>query len=141
MLKDHSRLAADLLDVADVVGQLDAVDNDAAGVVLFQPVDAADQCRLAGTRWPHYDNHFLSADVQVDIFESLEVAKELVDAQHLDDDVTPDLASRRRIHCFASSFSNSQFLLEPPALPRHRVRTNPIDQGYERQGHVDQALP
>ena len=49
-LEHHAGLAADGLDGADVVGELDAVDDDAALVVLLEPVDAADERRLARAR-------------------------------------------------------------------------------------------
>ena len=50
LLEHHADLAADGLDVLDVVGQLDAVDDDVALLVLLEPVDAADQGRLARAR-------------------------------------------------------------------------------------------
>ena len=49
-LEDHPDLAADGGDVADVVGQLDAVDDDLAALVLLEPVDGADERRLARSR-------------------------------------------------------------------------------------------
>ena len=50
VLEHHADLAPDLVDALEVVGELDAVDDDAALLVLLQPVDAADQRRLAGAR-------------------------------------------------------------------------------------------
>jgi hypothetical protein len=47
VLEHHADFAADLVDLLQVVGQFDAVDDDLALLVLFQPVDAADQRRLA----------------------------------------------------------------------------------------------
>ena len=67
LLEHHPRLAADLLDVADVVGQLDAVDDDAARVVLLEAVDAADHRRLARARRADDDDDLLAADAQVDV--------------------------------------------------------------------------
>ena len=49
-LEDHADLAADGGDVADVVGQLDAVDDDVAALVLLEPVDGPDERRLARAR-------------------------------------------------------------------------------------------
>ena len=48
VLEHHADFAAHLVDALEVVGQLGAVDDDAALLVLFQPVDAADHRRLAG---------------------------------------------------------------------------------------------
>jgi hypothetical protein len=42
-LEHHADLAADRLDVLDVVGEGDAIDDDVARLVLFQAIDAADQ--------------------------------------------------------------------------------------------------
>jgi hypothetical protein len=47
LLEHHPGLSPDLLDVADVVGELDSVDDDPTPVVLLEPVDAPDQRRLA----------------------------------------------------------------------------------------------
>jgi hypothetical protein len=52
VLEHHADLAADLVDALEVVGQLDAVDDDLALLVLLEPVDAADQRRLARARRP-----------------------------------------------------------------------------------------
>ena len=48
LLEDHAGFGADLLDVAHVAGQWDAVDDDFAGLVLFKTVDAADKGGFAG---------------------------------------------------------------------------------------------
>ncbi len=42
VLEHHADLAADLVDALEVVGEFDAVDDDLAGLVLLQAVDAAD---------------------------------------------------------------------------------------------------
>ena len=48
VLEHHADFAADLVDALEVVGELGAVDDDAALLVLLEPVDAADHRRLAG---------------------------------------------------------------------------------------------
>ena len=50
VLEHHADLAAHLVDLLQVVGELDAVDDDLALLVLLQPVDAADHRRLARAR-------------------------------------------------------------------------------------------
>ena len=50
VLEHHADLAADFVDFLQVVGQFDAVDDDLALLVLFEPVDAADHGRFAGAR-------------------------------------------------------------------------------------------
>jgi uncharacterized transporter YbjL len=42
VLKAHADFAADLVDLLQIVGQFRTVDDDLAGLVLFQTVDAAD---------------------------------------------------------------------------------------------------
>jgi hypothetical protein len=84
LLEDHPHLAPDLLDVPDVVGELDAVDDDAAAVVLLQAVDAADHGRLPGAGGPADDHDLLPVDGEVDPPERLEVAEPLRDALELD---------------------------------------------------------
>ncbi len=48
VLEHHPDFAADLVDLLEVIGELDAVDDDLALLVLFQTVDAADHRGLAG---------------------------------------------------------------------------------------------
>jgi hypothetical protein len=43
MLEHHPDLGAHLVDVLQIVGQLDPVDHDLAGLMFLKPVDAADQ--------------------------------------------------------------------------------------------------
>ena len=43
VLKHHSHFGPDLVDVLQVIGQLGSIHHDFARLVLFQPVDAADQ--------------------------------------------------------------------------------------------------
>jgi hypothetical protein len=43
VLEHHADFRADLVDVLQVAGQFGAVNNDLALLMLFQPVDAADQ--------------------------------------------------------------------------------------------------
>ena len=64
VLEDHADFGTDLLDVFHVVGQFDAVDDDLAALVLFQPVDAADQGRLARTGRAADHNPFLRVNLQ-----------------------------------------------------------------------------
>ena len=47
----------------EVVGELDAVDDDLALLVLLQPVDAADHGRLAGARGPADDDALAAPDL------------------------------------------------------------------------------
>jgi hypothetical protein len=87
-LEHHARLATDLLDVADVVRQLGAVDDDTSGVVFLEPVDAPDHRRLARTRGADDDDDLLGCHAQVDVAQRLEVVEELVDVLEFDDHVT-----------------------------------------------------
>ncbi len=84
LLEHHPGFLADLLDVLDVVGEVDAVDGDPATIVFLETVDAADHRRLAGAGRADDDDDFLLADSHVDVLERLEVAEVLVDAFELD---------------------------------------------------------
>ena len=65
------------------IGQLDAVDDDAASLVWFQPVDAPDQRRLAGARWATDHDPLAARHRQVDVAQDVEISEPLVDALHL----------------------------------------------------------
>ena len=56
VLEHHADFAAHFVDALEVGGQLDAVDDDLALLVLFEPVDAADQRRFARARGPGDDD-------------------------------------------------------------------------------------
>ena len=48
LLEHHADIAPDGVDVLQVVGQFNAIDDDLAALMLLQPVDAADQRGFAG---------------------------------------------------------------------------------------------
>ena len=87
VLEHHADFAAHLVDLLQVVGELDAVDDDLALLVLLQPVDAADHRRLAGTRRPADDDALAAHDLQVDVLQHVEVAVPFVHGDDLDGDV------------------------------------------------------
>src|SRR3546814_7723381 len=78
VLEHHADLAADLRDVLHVVRQLDFVDDDLALLVLLQPVDAADNGRLAGAGRSADDDALAAVDRQGDVLEDMELAIPLV---------------------------------------------------------------
>jgi hypothetical protein len=54
-------------------------------VVLLEPIDTADERRLARPRGPDHHHYFLFSDLHVDVLQGLEVPKELVDIDQLDE--------------------------------------------------------
>ena len=86
VLEHHADVAADLVDLLQVVGKLGAVDDDAALLVLLQAVDAADHGRLAGARRPADHDALAFGDAQVDVAQHVEIAVPLVHADHVDGD-------------------------------------------------------
>jgi hypothetical protein len=80
LLEHHADFLADLVDGLHVVGQFDAVDDQTALLVLFQPVDAADQRGLARARGAADHDALALGHVQVDVAQHMEVvAVPLVD--------------------------------------------------------------
>ena len=86
LLEDHPHFRADGLHDADVLVELGPVDHDAPGIVLLQPVEAADERRFARAGRPQDDDDLVLLDGQRDLVERLEVAEPLRDALG-DDDV------------------------------------------------------
>ena len=86
MLEHHADLAADLVDLLEVVGELDAVDDDAALLVLLQPVDAADHRRLAGSGRAADHDALAAHDAQIDVAQHVELAVPFVHADEIDGD-------------------------------------------------------
>ena len=84
MLEHHADLAADLVDLLQVVGELDPVDDDPALLMLLEPIDAADHGRLAGAGRAADDDALAARDVQVDVPQNVELAVPFVDVDQLD---------------------------------------------------------
>ena len=78
-LEHHADLAADGVERAQVVGQLGAVDDDAAFLMRLQPVDAADHGGLAGAGRAADHHALLLPDRQRDVAQHVHGAVPFVD--------------------------------------------------------------
>src|SRR5438876_12076689 len=85
LLEHHADFTANCLDILDVRGKLDPGNDDLAALMLFEPVDAADHCRLARAGRPADDDAFAFPDLEAEVFEDVELAEPLVDMTQLDD--------------------------------------------------------
>jgi len=85
LLEYHADVAAHGVDRLDVVAQLDTVDGEAAGLMLLEPVDAADQRRLARARRAADHDALALAHLQPDVAQHVELAVPLVDVVEVDD--------------------------------------------------------
>src|SRR3546814_15542163 len=81
MLKDHADLAPHVVDPAEVVGEFDAVNDNPAGLVLLQPVDAADHGGFARARGPAHDDALTAHHREVDVPQGVEIAVPFVHAR------------------------------------------------------------
>ena len=84
-LEDHAHVPADGVNVAHVVGQLNAIYNDVAPLVLLQAVDGADKGGLARSRRAYNDHHFAFLDGGSDAAQGMEIAVPLVHVAADDD--------------------------------------------------------
>ncbi len=73
LLEDHTGFHANQLDVVGIIVEFDAIHNDGAALVFFEPVDGANEGGFARARRPKDDNDLAFADFKIDIFEGLEV--------------------------------------------------------------------
>ena len=78
-LEHHADFAADGVQRAEVAGELRAVDEDAAFLVGFEAVDAADHGALAGAGRAADDDAFLVADGEADVPQDVHGAVPLID--------------------------------------------------------------
>ena len=85
LLEDHANFAADGGDVAHVVAQLHAVDDDLAFLVFFEAVDAADEGGFTGARGTDDDDHLARGDGHADVTQDVKLAKPLVHVAANDD--------------------------------------------------------
>ena len=83
-LKHHADFAPHFVDALDVGRELDAVDADRPALMLLEPVNAADQGRLARSRGAANHDALAAPDGEVDVAQHMERAEPLVYAQHLD---------------------------------------------------------
>src|SRR3546814_6926004 len=84
VLEHHADLAANLVDLLEIVGQFQPVDDDLPPLMLLEPVDAADQRRLARARGAAYDDPFPVMDGQVDVPQDVKLAEPFMDPDQLD---------------------------------------------------------
>src|SRR5437762_1044302 len=94
ILKDHSEPAANPrhlrlgmkphLSIFNAVIDLLAVDDDPPGARLFEKVDAAQECRLAGSRSADDAHDFPRPDREAHALEHLDLAEALVDIDQRD---------------------------------------------------------
>ncbi|MCY1373494.1 hypothetical protein D9M69_607720 [compost metagenome] len=98
VLEHHADFTTDRFDLLEIVGQFHAIDHDAALLVFFQAVEATNGGRFAGTRRAAQDDTLALLDVQVDVFQHMELAIPLVHALHLN--------NAFRAHSFFDSFTH-----------------------------------
>src|SRR5690606_25966658 len=89
VLKDHPDFTAHQLNVPDVVGELDAIDDYSSALMLLQAVYAADQGRLARAGRSADDDPLAAIDTEVDLLQHVKLPIPFMDADHLDDRVVP----------------------------------------------------
>ncbi len=84
VLKHHADVAAHREDALGIVVELDAVDDDAAALPILQPVDAAQQRRLAAARRPADDDALAARDREIDVAQDVKVAVPFLQAGDFD---------------------------------------------------------
>src|SRR4051794_31179598 len=76
--------------MANIVVEFGAQHVNRALLMLFQPIDAADQRGFSRARWAANDDTFALTDGQIDAFQSMKLAVEFVHIGDLDGDVAHD---------------------------------------------------
>src|SRR5207244_10123737 len=87
MLEHHADFTAYFVDALQVSGELDTVDDNLSRLMLLEPIDAADERRLAGARGPADDDPLAAIDGEIDIAQNMELAIRLVHGDDLDRDI------------------------------------------------------
>jgi hypothetical protein len=83
-LEDHADALAGVVDVGARVEHVDAVHDHLAGGRLLQPVEAAQQRRLARARRPDHEDQLALGDPEVDPLQDVKGAEMLVEAARVD---------------------------------------------------------
>ena len=89
-LEDHPDLAANRLDVANIVAELNAIDDDPTPLVLLQPVDYANEGGFPRSRGAEDDDDLPSLDGGGEAPQDVKAAEPLVYVS-TDDDVVYQL--------------------------------------------------
>ena len=97
MLEHHPDFTAHRIYVADIVGQLDVIDNDLAFLVLLQPVYAPYKRRLSRPGGTTDNNALAVADIEVQILEYVEISVPFVHPLNPDDGGALVFLTRNRI--------------------------------------------
>jgi hypothetical protein len=84
-LEHHPDTLAGVVDVGPRIEHVDAVDHDPAGRRLLQPVQTAQQRRLARARRPDHEHELALGHRQVDALQYVKGAEVLVQAARVDD--------------------------------------------------------
>src|SRR5438552_6179784 len=92
-LEYHADALPGVVDVGPRVEHVDAVHHDAAGGRLLQPVEAAQQGRLARARRPDHEHQLTFGHPEIDALQDVKGAEMLVDAARVDDRVGHSLRS------------------------------------------------
>lgn len=85
VLKHHADFPPNRINMADIIGQLDTINNDFALLMLLQPIDATDEGGFSRAGWPTDDNSLALINGQIEILENMEVPVPLVHALNPDD--------------------------------------------------------
>src|SRR5262245_25006816 len=82
-LEHHADFRAHPVDLTQIIRELYAVDDDAAHLLRFQAVDAADQRRLTRPRGPADDDLLAPGNREIDVSQDLEGTEPLADTDQL----------------------------------------------------------
>src|SRR5205823_9214123 len=118
VLEHHSDLAAHFVDTLEILGELGAIDDDAAALPVFDAVDTAKQRRLAAARRAADDDALAAHHLEIDLAQHMEAAEPFVET----DDVDRDLV-RRGAHIEAAARARS--VRSPPLLAAAQCSTLP----------------
>jgi hypothetical protein len=100
LLEHHADLAPHLVDRLEVLGQLDAVDDHPALLPILDPVDAAQQRRLAAARRTADHDALTAHDLQAHVAQHMEAAEPFIQTHDVDRDLARGRAHlRRRAPC------------------------------------------
>ncbi len=97
----------------------------------LEPVDAADQRGLAGSRRPADDDALAAFDAERDVAQDVEIAEPLVDALHVDVKHGSTLVRSTDVVQSGTAAVGAQHPLEALAVLRHGVAEREVDDGDE----------
>src|SRR5262249_249894 len=141
LLKYHADVAAYRKDLFGIIGELFAIDDDAAALPVLQAIDAAKHGRFAAAGRTADDDPFAARNSEVDISQQLKIAIPFVQGNYFDGPLRFFTAARlrriRHARVLSPTLCARQSRFDISGIARHPITAHEVEHGGESiAGHA-----